>query len=152
MSSPERERLERELAEATRRSTMWTVLLHHATASRAGLNVTDAQAINALDILVHASVQPEPFGRVVAEAMGCGVPVVASASGGILEVVRDGETGLLVKPGDVGGLTEAVETLLGDEPLRKELAEQGRREFLERFTDQRHLDGMIRLYDLIASE
>ncbi|GAA4091853.1 MarR family winged helix-turn-helix transcriptional regulator [Actinomadura miaoliensis] len=48
MSTPERDRLERELQEATQRSTMWTVLLHHATASKAGLNVTDAQAINAL--------------------------------------------------------------------------------------------------------
>jgi DNA-binding MarR family transcriptional regulator len=48
VSTPERDRLVRELQEATQRSTMWTVLLHHATASKAGLNVTDAQAINAL--------------------------------------------------------------------------------------------------------
>jgi DNA-binding MarR family transcriptional regulator len=48
VSSPERDALERQLQQAFQRSTMFTVLLHHATASRAGLNVTDAQCINAL--------------------------------------------------------------------------------------------------------
>lgn len=50
MTTPEREQRLRELQEAIQRSTMWTVLLHHATASKAGLNVTDAQCINALGL------------------------------------------------------------------------------------------------------
>jgi DNA-binding MarR family transcriptional regulator len=50
VSTPEREQKLRELQEATQRSTMWTVLLHHATASKAGMNVTDAQCINALSL------------------------------------------------------------------------------------------------------
>ncbi|WP_225992856.1 MarR family winged helix-turn-helix transcriptional regulator [Actinomadura rudentiformis] len=50
MSTPERARIEQELQLAIQRSTMWTVLLHHATASKAGMNVTDAQCINALTL------------------------------------------------------------------------------------------------------
>ncbi|MFG2002239.1 MarR family winged helix-turn-helix transcriptional regulator [Spirillospora sp. NPDC048911] len=50
MSNPERARMERELQLAIQRSTMWTVLLHHTTASKAGMNVTDAQCINALTL------------------------------------------------------------------------------------------------------
>ncbi|MEU5877436.1 MarR family transcriptional regulator [Spirillospora sp. NPDC047279] len=50
MSNPERARMEQELQLAIQRSTMWTVLLHHTTASKAGMNVTDAQCINALTL------------------------------------------------------------------------------------------------------
>lgn len=64
MSTPERARAVEELEWAVRRSTMYTVLLHHATASRAGLNVTDAQCINALSLD-----GPQTPGR-LAELMG----------------------------------------------------------------------------------
>ncbi|MGI5419731.1 MarR family winged helix-turn-helix transcriptional regulator [Actinomadura luteofluorescens] len=50
MSTPERERMAAELQMAMQRSTMFTVLLHHATASKAGMNVTDAQCVNALTL------------------------------------------------------------------------------------------------------
>lgn len=50
MSTPERERMAGELQMAMQRSTMFTVLLHHATASKAGMNVTDAQCVNALSL------------------------------------------------------------------------------------------------------
>ncbi|MFI0448015.1 MarR family winged helix-turn-helix transcriptional regulator [Actinomadura sp. 6N118] len=50
MSTPERPRIEQALQLAIQRSTMWTVLLHHTTASKAGMNVTDAQCINALTL------------------------------------------------------------------------------------------------------
>ncbi|WP_207944622.1 MarR family winged helix-turn-helix transcriptional regulator [Actinomadura rubrisoli] len=50
MSTPERDRMAGELQMATQRSTMFTVLLHHATASKAGMNVTDAQCVNALSL------------------------------------------------------------------------------------------------------
>src|SRR5262249_51653791 len=55
--------------------------------------------VNAVDVVVHASVTPEPFGRVLIEAMALGKPVVASAAGGVLEIVDDGRSGFLVPPG-----------------------------------------------------
>ncbi|MCM2322544.1 MAG: glycosyltransferase family 4 protein [Oligoflexia bacterium] len=104
-------------------------------------------AINGLDVLVHASNKPEPFGRVAIEAMACGVPLVASAAGGILEIVDDERTGLLFPPGDVEALTRAVARLLQDAGLRARFREAGRAEFLSRFTSSRYVDGLVAVYD-----
>jgi glycosyltransferase involved in cell wall biosynthesis len=68
----------------------------------------------------------EGFGVVCAEAMAAGRPVVASAVGGLLDLVCDGETGLLVPPGDVAALRAALERLLGDPGLRARLGAAGR--------------------------
>jgi 2-deoxystreptamine N-acetyl-D-glucosaminyltransferase/2-deoxystreptamine glucosyltransferase len=68
----------------------------------------------------------EGFGVVCLEAMAHGVPVVASAVGGLLDLVVDGETGLLVPPGDVEALRRALERLLADPALRRRLGEAGR--------------------------
>jgi glycosyltransferase involved in cell wall biosynthesis len=69
----------------------------------------------------------EGFGVACAEAMAHGKPVVASAVGGLLDLVADGETGLLVRPGDVAGLRSALEMLMGDRELRRRLGAAGRR-------------------------
>jgi len=74
-----------------------------------------------LDVLVLPSTYEE-MGSVLVEAMAAGLPVVASDVGGIPEVVHDGETGLLVPPGDVPALTEALDRLVADPGLRAQLA------------------------------
>lgn len=76
----------------------------------------------------------EGFGVVCLEAMAHGRPVVASAVGGLLDLVVDGETGLLVPPGDVAALRSALQRLLGDRELRSRLGEAGRRRAAERFS------------------
>jgi colanic acid/amylovoran biosynthesis glycosyltransferase len=68
----------------------------------------------------------EGFGVACAEAMAHGKPVVASAVGGLLDLVADGETGLLVPPGDVAALRAALERLLADPDLRRRLGAAGR--------------------------
>jgi glycosyltransferase involved in cell wall biosynthesis len=68
----------------------------------------------------------EGFGVVCAEAMAHGKPVVASAVGGLLDLVRDGETGLLVPAGDVPALRAALERLLADRELRRRLGAAAR--------------------------
>ncbi len=68
--------------------------------------------IGALDVMVHCSVEPEPFGRVVIEAMALGVPVVAAHGGAIDEIINDGENGLMVPPCDAGALAAALALLL----------------------------------------
>ena len=73
------------------------------------------------------SIWPEPQALVTFEAMACGRPVVASATGGLPEVVIDGETGLLVPAGDVGALRDALRALLSDPRLRRRLGEAARR-------------------------
>lgn len=79
-----------------------------------------------VDCLVHASTIPEPFGQVVVEGMAAGLPVVASAAGGPLEVITDGVDGLLVPPGDVDGLAERLIRLAGDPCLRRALGAAAR--------------------------
>ena len=77
--------------------------------------------LRSLDLLVLPSIYEE-MGSVLAEAMACGLPVVASDVGGIPDVVRDGETGILVPPGDVVALTKALDGVLGDDELRARLS------------------------------
>lgn len=77
------------------------------------------------DVLVMPS-RTEGWGLALMEAMACGKPVVASRAGGIPELVRDGVDGILVRPGDVRGIAEAVTRLLTDSGLRKALGAAGR--------------------------
>jgi glycosyltransferase involved in cell wall biosynthesis len=72
------------------------------------------------------SVWPEPFGLVAAEAMAAGKPVVASAVGGLAELVQDGVTGIHVPPGDASALRNALERIVADAPLRARLGAAGR--------------------------
>jgi glycosyltransferase involved in cell wall biosynthesis len=76
----------------------------------------------------------EGFGVACAEAMAYGRPVVASAVGGLLDLVVDGETGLHVAPGDVPALRAALERLLGDAELRERLGRAGRERARERLS------------------
>ena len=78
-------------------------------------------AMRALDVVVHASTEPDPFGLVIAEAMACGRALVVSAAGGAAELVEPGVTALTHPPGDARALARALETLAADPPLRATL-------------------------------
>ena len=86
----------------------------------------------------------ESFGLVALEALACGVPVVATTAGGLKEIVEDGESGLLVPPGDAGALARALQALLTDEPLRQRLAEGARRR-AQAFSLERRAHDILRL-------
>jgi len=81
--------------------------------------------IKKLDVLVHSSIEPEPFGRVIVEAMALGTSVVATKGGAVEEIVSDGKDGLLVDPGDERSLAQAVEKLLTERSLRADYIERG---------------------------
>jgi glycosyltransferase involved in cell wall biosynthesis len=82
-------------------------------------------AIGNLDILVHASIIPEPLGQVIAQGLAAGKPVVASRGGGASEIVDDGVTGTLVAPGDVQGLAEAILEVLTHPDKAERMAQAG---------------------------
>ena len=88
-----------------------------------------------IDVLVHASVIPEPFGQVVQEGMAMGLPVIAADAGGPAEFVRNDVTGLLVRMGDAEELVAAMQRLAGDLELRRRLGQSGR-ESCARFAPQ----------------
>ena len=110
------------------------------------------EAMNGLDVLVHASIRPEPFGRVVVEAMACGVPVVAARDGGVVEIIKDGKSGLLFKPGRVAEMAEAVERILQDQFLAKRLVQTGLEDFKTKFTEQQSVQGMLQVYGKLMSK
>jgi glycosyltransferase involved in cell wall biosynthesis len=83
-------------------------------------------ALSQLDVLVHASVVPEPFGRVVVEGLAAGLPVIASGQGGPAEIIDDEVNGLLVAPNDVVGLARELRRLADQPSLRKGLGAAGR--------------------------
>ncbi|MHB8346828.1 MAG: glycosyltransferase family 4 protein [Acidiferrobacterales bacterium] len=86
-----------------------------------------------MDVVVHASTRPEPFGLVITEAMACGVPVVASNLGAPSEIIDDGKDGLIVDPTDTPALAQAIRSLLMDERLRSEMGDLGRRKVLAKY-------------------
>ena len=88
----------------------------------------------------------EGFGLTCAEAMAHAKPVVAGAVGGLLDLVTDGETGLLVPPGDPAALRAALERLLADRELRRSLGEAGRRRVAELCSWERITRALLEVY------
>lgn len=89
----------------------------------------------------------EGFGIVFLEAMAAGVPVVATHVGGIPEFVTDGETGLLVSPGDVAGITRALEKLISDAQLRSVLVKNGQNLISEKYNWDDISVKILKLYE-----
>jgi glycosyltransferase involved in cell wall biosynthesis len=108
-------------------------------------------AMRALDVVVHASTQPEPFGLVIAEAMACGRAVIASAAGGAGEIVTPGHDALAVVPGDAEGLARAIHQLAADPSLRERLARAGRETALRRFDRARLAAEVTPLYRALVA-
>jgi glycosyltransferase involved in cell wall biosynthesis len=93
----------------------------------------------------------EGYGMAAAEAMAYGRPVVASAVGGLVDLVEDGLTGLLVPPADVTALRAAVERLLGDDELRARLGEAARARAAERLSPTAAAEATLAAYQLALS-
>jgi glycosyltransferase involved in cell wall biosynthesis len=86
------------------------------------------------DVFVYPSVWNEPFGIPIVEAMAAEIPVVSTRSGGIVEIIDDGKTGLLAQRNHASELASAVLRLLADTELRVSMAKAGRKRVLEQFT------------------
>jgi glycosyltransferase involved in cell wall biosynthesis len=123
-------------------------------AGRVGLTgfVKDAAAaLRALDVVVHASTSPEPFGLVIAEAMAAGRCVVISDSGGVAELVADRETGLTYHAGDVKEMAAQVRTLLDDSSLRIRIGQAAHSAAGRQFDQQRMCVQLLDVYAQVGS-
>jgi glycosyltransferase involved in cell wall biosynthesis len=105
-----------------------------------------------MDVVVHASIRPEPFGMVLIEGMLMGKPVVASKAGGPLDIVIDGETGFLVEPADPRSMAESILLLLQEPQLRESMGSKGRARIVEHFSSQRHAGQMAAIYERLEQK
>lgn len=103
----------------------------------------EAQAMMQVCDVVVLATENETFGMVLIEAMMCGVCVVASDSGGPLEIIDDGVDGLLFKTFDASNLVEKLEILHGNEELRRVLAVAGKEKALEVFESQKQFERLL---------
>ncbi|HST52678.1 MAG TPA: glycosyltransferase family 4 protein [Pyrinomonadaceae bacterium] len=109
--------------------------------------VADAPGVfRALDVAVHASTAPEPFGLVIAEAMACGRAVVASRAGGAREIVTEGRDALAHAPGDAAELALRITELASDPGLRVSLGRRARETAVRRFDRARLAAQWTRVY------
>jgi glycogen(starch) synthase len=97
------------------------------------------------DILVFTSIWPEPFGRVLVEAMASGVAVVATGTGGAAEILVENENALIFAPGDAIGLADQIVRLVESPSLRQQLANSGRQTALTKF-DINRMTAEIEVY------
>jgi glycosyltransferase involved in cell wall biosynthesis len=104
-----------------------------------------ARIYAAADVFVMPSVQ-EAFGQTCLEALSCGIPVVAFATGGAADMIEHERNGLLVPVGDAAGLASAVRRLLLDEQMRKTLSHKARLTVLERYTLAHETSRYIAIY------
>jgi len=108
-----------------------------------------AAAMRSLDIVVHASVEPEPFGLVIAEAMACGRPVIVSRAGGAAEIAQAGA--VFHTPGNAGELSERISQLVGEPTLRGALSKAGRGAAEQLFSRKRLAGSLIPVYESLVN-
>lgn len=111
-----------------------------------------ADAYRALDVVVHASTRPEPFGLSIAEAMACGRAVIISDAGGAREIGKSGRTHLTHTPGDEASLRAALLQLASDAALRQRLGDAAAQCVSERFSRAALAAALSAAYRAVAGE
>jgi glycosyltransferase involved in cell wall biosynthesis len=140
---PDREVVKRRIAELRLDRT---VSLPGFLSGRDLENSLDAAWVQAVP-----SLWEEPFGLVAAEAMMRGTAVVASDTGALSQIVRDGRTGFLVAPGSADALATALERLLRDRPLAERIGAKAHEVALAEFDEERVVERFLGLYQELPS-
>jgi glycosyltransferase involved in cell wall biosynthesis len=107
------------------------------------------EVMAALDVLVLPSIRSEATSQVVPQALAVGTPVVAAATGGLPEIVRDGETGRLIAPGDASALARAVLSLLDDPERAREMALAGQALVRARYSADASMTATTNVYRIL---
>jgi glycosyltransferase involved in cell wall biosynthesis len=111
-----------------------------------GFQENIAEVYRWLDIVVHASTQPEPFGLAIIEAMACAKPTIVSQAGGAAELFTHNYDAVGVQPGDRAALASAIQHLIDNPALRKSLSENARSTVLKRFSHERLGEQILAAY------
>jgi len=124
-------------------------LSYSASVDWAGYIEDISEFWNDIDIAIFPPRGYEAFGRVVAEAMALGIPVISSKCGGPEEIIVNGVSGLLLDHGDIGGFVECINRLAYDTKLRKEIGEEGRLRVLKNFSIDRYIARLHLCYEQV---
>ncbi len=117
----------------------------------AGYRNDVADCMNASDIIVHASIQPEPFGRVIIEAMCLGKPVIAADDGAVPEIVEDGISGLLYEPGNDKQLGKQIDFLLSHPTDAARMGQNAASRAREHFDIRQQIDRIMDIYEEVLN-
>lgn len=112
-----------------------------------GFQADVRRALLGLDILVHSSTSPEPWGMVILEGMACGLGVIASDEGGPREIIRHGVDGVLVRPRDPDCLANVLKRLVRNADEVRALGQAARKRVAQNFTVQDTVRGLTALYE-----
>lgn len=98
--------------------------------------------MSAMDVIVHTSIAPEPFGRVVVEGMLAGKPVIASGAGGVLEIIEHGKTGFLYEAGNAAALAGTIAKVLAEPEMASAVATAGHAHARQNFSARASIDNI----------
>jgi glycosyltransferase involved in cell wall biosynthesis len=104
-----------------------------------------------LDVVVHASSVPEPFGLVVIEGMAVGKPVVATAAGGVLEIIENNVNGVLVPCRDSDAMAREISRLISKPDMAMQMGKAAQKRVVEKFTIQKQVEAVEKVYDSILA-
>lgn len=107
--------------------------------------------LRSFDLFVHCSVEPEPFGIVILEAMSLEIPVIATSIGAPQEIVENGESGVLFDPSQASDLADAIRSVLSDRKRMSEMGRRGRSRFLQKFTSEINATKIMAVYESVLS-
>lgn len=117
-----------------------------------GYQKDPASFVNIMRLVIHASVQPEPFGMVVLEAMAQHKPVIGSRAGGVIEMVVEGKTGYMFPPGESATLSTRIIEMLANPEQATQMGKEGYKRLNNSFTLQRYMNEIQTAYKAILSK
>ncbi|MDI6606085.1 MAG: GT4 family glycosyltransferase PelF, partial [Candidatus Omnitrophota bacterium] len=138
---PARQAYKEELQALVRRQGLW------GCTEFLGTQREIPEILSQLDLLVLATVTHEAFGRVIIEAQGCGVPVVATEVGGVVDIIEDNVNGLLVPPADPAAIASAAIKIFRDKELARFLAENAYKKAVKNYTLEQMAKSTIDVYE-----
>ncbi len=115
-----------------------------------GFQTNVSQIYRGLEIVVHASTQPEPFGLSIIEGMACGKPVIVSQAGGAAELFTHNHDAYGVPPDDASALAAAIQYLIDRPSVRQAIGDHARQTVLKRFSSDRLAEQLLAIYRAVV--
>ncbi|MEE9328377.1 MAG: glycosyltransferase family 4 protein [Cocleimonas sp.] len=110
------------------------------------------QIMVASDIVVHSASKPEPFGRVIVEAMLAETPIIATAAGGVLEIIEDQVNGILIPLENITSMADAMQRIMENPEKSQKMAKLAKKYAQEKFSVQQHVMAVENIYQTVLTK